>query len=171
MRIVLAGRRAIFDGRAVATDRASTEARQEFRRKARTLAGNFQAVAFEPRLLWPWSNPSTWLQLWAHKLLRLAVPWALVAMLAASLVAAVASTGALRWTALLALLGQAGFYALALAGWLGERRGRPIRLRAVGLAYTFVTLNAAAAYGLWRWLGARHGQGIWRKAYGPTKRP
>jgi hypothetical protein len=43
MRIVLAGRRAILDGRAVAWDRPSRQASREMRRKIRTLAGNFQA--------------------------------------------------------------------------------------------------------------------------------
>ena len=59
MRIVLAGRRAILDGRALAFDRASSQGRQELRRKVRTLAGNFQAFAIEPAMLLPWRNRAT----------------------------------------------------------------------------------------------------------------
>jgi cellulose synthase/poly-beta-1,6-N-acetylglucosamine synthase-like glycosyltransferase len=158
MRIVLGGRRAIFDGRAVAADRVSTRAGQEFRRKVRTLAGNFQAVAAEPGLLFPWSNPATWWQLWSHKLLRLLVPWALLALLPATLLAGGPAMGLLA-------AGQILFYLLALAGWLAERRGRPLMLKPVGLAYTFVVLNLAAAVGLIAWLRDGSGRGVWRKAY------
>jgi cellulose synthase/poly-beta-1,6-N-acetylglucosamine synthase-like glycosyltransferase len=157
MRIVLAGRRAVFDGRAVATDRVSTRAGQEFRRKVRTLAGNFQAFGFEPGLLLPWRNPATWLRVWSHKLLRLLAPWALLAMLVASLLV---PTSLFH----LVVLAQALFYGLALLGWFGERRGRSPRLRLIGLAYTFVTLNLAAAVGLLVWLRGGPGQAVWRKA-------
>jgi cellulose synthase/poly-beta-1,6-N-acetylglucosamine synthase-like glycosyltransferase len=161
MRIVLAGRRAVFDGRAIATDRVSTRAGQEFSRKVRTLAGNFQAFALEPGMLLPWSNPATWLQVWSHKVLRLLVPWALLAMLPASL--------ALAWDdPLLGLLAcaQIVFYGLAFIGWLAERRGRPSPSRLIGLPYTFTVLNLAAAVGLVVWLRGGSSRRVWRKAYG-----
>jgi cellulose synthase/poly-beta-1,6-N-acetylglucosamine synthase-like glycosyltransferase len=156
MRIVLGGRRAIFDPRAVAYDEASQRAAQEFRRKARTLAGNFQAFAFEPGLLAPWSNPRTWFQVWNHKLTRLLVPWALLIMAVTS----VAAPGVFyTW----AVAGQATFYGAAGVGWALERRGGRIPWRPLSLAYTFVTLNAAAAAGLWLWLrGAQAGR-IWQR--------
>ncbi len=49
----------------------------------RTLAGNFQLLAREPRLLLPVVNP-VWLQFMSHKIGRLLVPYALVAVLMAS---------------------------------------------------------------------------------------
>ena len=156
MRIVLKGRRAVFDARAQADDRPSTRAGQEFRRKIRTLAGNYQALACEPALLAPWRNPSTWLRVWSHKLLRLLVPYALLALLASSLLA-------MGWIYRWAAWGQIFFYGLAALGWLIERLGRPVPLRLVRLAYTFVTLNAAAAGGLWCWLCGRRTRHIWRK--------
>src|SRR5829696_8116454 len=61
MRAVLAGQRIVFDERAVAYDRASTDAATESRRQTRTLAGNYQILAQEPRLLVPFVNP-VWLQ-------------------------------------------------------------------------------------------------------------
>jgi cellulose synthase/poly-beta-1,6-N-acetylglucosamine synthase-like glycosyltransferase len=164
MRIVLRGERAIFDGRARAYDRVSTRAGQEFRRKARTLAGNYQAFAAEPGLLLPWRNPATWFQVCSHKFLRLMVPWALLALLAASL----AAPGGFY---LLAALAQAAFYGVALAGMSRERAGQPIRWRLAGLAWTFAALNAAAAAGLWIWLrGDAHGR-VWKKAYAPPQSP
>lgn len=158
MRIVLAGRRAVFDGRAVAEDRVSTRAGQEYRRKVRTLAGNYQAVAFEPALLWPWSNPTTWFQLWSHKLFRLLVPFAMLGALATSLALL---PGSVLFAA--AAAAQLAFYDLAFIGWQCERRGRPIPWKVASLAWTFVALNTAAAAGLWVWL--RGADRVWKKAY------
>ena len=58
-------------------DRTSPDASAEARRKIRTLAGNYQILAHEPRLLIPFVNP-VWLQYVSHKVGRLLVPWALV---------------------------------------------------------------------------------------------
>ncbi|MGH9411452.1 MAG: glycosyltransferase family 2 protein, partial [Vicinamibacterales bacterium] len=57
MRAVLAGRRVVFDEHAVAYDRPPRDAITETRRKTRTLAGNYQIVFQEPRLLLPVRNP------------------------------------------------------------------------------------------------------------------
>ena len=85
MRAVLAGHRVVFNDRARAFDRAAADADAEARRKIRTLAGNYQILALEPRLLLPWRNP-VWLQYLSHKLGRLVVPYALLAIFVASLV-------------------------------------------------------------------------------------
>ena len=71
------GYRIVFDERAIAFDRAAGGRGGESRRKTRTLAGNYQILAQEPRLLLPIVNP-VWLQYVSHKVGRLVVPWALV---------------------------------------------------------------------------------------------
>jgi cellulose synthase/poly-beta-1,6-N-acetylglucosamine synthase-like glycosyltransferase len=53
MRAVLLGWRVVFDGRARAFDVTAPDAGAEARRKQRTLAGNWQILALEPRLLVP----------------------------------------------------------------------------------------------------------------------
>jgi poly-beta-1,6-N-acetyl-D-glucosamine synthase len=117
MRVVLAGRRIVFEERARAYDRVSATGSVESRRKIRTLAGNYQILALEPRLLLPFVNP-VWIQYFSHKLGRLMVPWALLATLVAS--AALASAG---WFYLVALILQLGFYGLAaFGGWVESRR-------------------------------------------------
>src|SRR5262249_8632872 len=95
----------------------------EYGRKVRTLVGNFQLVALQPWLLRRGRNRLFW-QLVSHKLLRLAVPWALLAFLLASLVLA-AATPASWPRALLAL--QAVLYSAAAIGWRLERSGRRVR--------------------------------------------
>lgn len=119
MRAVLAGARVVFEEQAQAFDRASADAAAETRRKRRTLAGNYQILGQEPRLLLPWANP-VWVQYLSHKVGRLLVPWALVGALIAS--AALAGSS---WLYTGALGIQVAFYGLAAVGaWL-EHRGRP----------------------------------------------
>jgi len=118
MRVVLAGKRVVFEERARAFDRVAANGAAESRRKTRTLAGNYQILALEPRLLIPVVNP-VWVQYLSHKLGRLVTPWALLAILASS--AALAPRG---WPYALALLLQLCFYSLAIFGGLLESRHR-----------------------------------------------
>ncbi len=125
MRTVLAGRRIVFDEAARAYDRVAPDGAAESRRKTRTLAGNYQILALEPRLLLPIVNP-VWWQYVSHKIGRLIVPWALVAAFAAS-----AALLGESWIYLVAFLLQLGFYGLAaLGGWLDarEHRARSVHL-------------------------------------------
>jgi poly-beta-1,6-N-acetyl-D-glucosamine synthase len=116
MRAVLDGWRVVFEDQAIALDRTAPDAAAEVRRKRRTLAGNYQILAQEPRLMLPIVNP-VWLQYMSHKVGRLIVPWALVALLVSSI--ALADDG---WLYSLALAAQAAFYALAALGaWLEAR--------------------------------------------------
>ena len=126
MRAVLEGSRIVFDERARAFDRASPDGAAEARRKIRTLAGNYQILTLEPRLLVPFVNP-VWVQYLSHKFGRLLVPWALVCAFVAS--AALASDGWF-YTAVLSL--QLAFYGLAVVGgWIEsrERQSAPNRVR------------------------------------------
>lgn len=127
MRAVLDGWRVVFDERARAFDRASVDAAAESRRKVRTLAGNYQILLQEPRLLLPVRNP-VWVQYVSHKIGRLLVPWALVAWF-------VSSTALLfdGWMYAAAFSVQALFYGLAAYGGWTEHRAR----RSDDFAHTF----------------------------------
>jgi len=116
MRVVLRGYRVTFDSLARAFDETAKTASAEMRRKVRTLAGNFQLLAQEPRLLVPGVNP-VWLQFVSHKVARLLVPYALIAVLASSAVLAAGS-----WFYAAAFAAQAAFYALAAYGAVLDRR-------------------------------------------------
>ncbi len=146
LRIALTGKHVVFARDAEAYDETANDDR-EFNRKVRTLAGNFQLLAKLPQLLVPWRNP-VWFQLFSHKFLRLACPWALVALVFVSMIAVVAPGSGMRggeigfWRLL--AVGQAAFYVLAA---IGSHAGR-----FASLARTFVVLNAAAVVGLWRFV-------------------
>jgi cellulose synthase/poly-beta-1,6-N-acetylglucosamine synthase-like glycosyltransferase len=161
MRAVLGGYRSVFNGLARAFDRPSANAKAESRRKVRTLAGNFQLVCLEPRLLLPWRNP-VWLQFFSHKVGRLLVPYALVLMLVSSACLA-------PWSSFYAaaFAAQLMLYALAIYGaWLDEHQGGAhgresgdLFARLARVALTFLVLNASAVAGLWMF--ALHKK-VWR---------
>jgi glycosyltransferase involved in cell wall biosynthesis len=144
LRVAMQGYRVVHEPRARAFDRLPERARDEFRRKVRTLTGNFQLLTRLPGALLPWRNP-IWFQFISHKVFRLLVPWALLAMLGLS-----AALGGPVFR--LALWGQVGFFLVGLAGvWAGPR-ARP---RAASAAASFLVLNTAAWLAFWVWVSGR----------------
>jgi cellulose synthase/poly-beta-1,6-N-acetylglucosamine synthase-like glycosyltransferase len=141
LRAFRAGKRVIFEPGAKAFDTPSSDLKVEFRRKTRTLAGNYQLFVRHPWLLVPWKN-RVFLQTVSHKLFRLIVPWALLLALATS--SRLEGTGYA-----LAFWGQAAAYALGVAALRSETLRRHA---AVNFISVFITLNAAAVAGLYRFL-------------------
>jgi hypothetical protein len=154
MEAVLAGHRVVFEPQARVWDAPPDRSAHEFRRKVRTLAGNYQLLAIKPSLLNPAQN-RLWWQFVSHKLSRLLVPWFLLVVFASSVV--LASQGSVFHGVVVTLLGLLG--ALALAGfWIGRRRRAPALL---SLPYAFVLLNAAAVVALFGFLSGRQ-RAAWR---------
>jgi cellulose synthase/poly-beta-1,6-N-acetylglucosamine synthase-like glycosyltransferase len=134
MQVVRKNRRVVFEPRAQAWDCADLGAGREFSRKVRTLTGNYQLVQLAPWLLTR-ENPIRF-QFVSHKLLRLAVPFALAALLLSSLFL----SGAVYRAAFVL---QVLFYSLGLLAALRLSRGPLTRMSDAAL--TFVVLNTAAA--------------------------
>jgi len=134
MHVVRRGARVIFDPRARAWDSPDQGTAREFSRKVRTLSGNYQLLQLAPWLLSS-ANPLRF-QFVSHKLLRLVVPFALLATLLASLV----TPGVFYHGA--AIL-QLAFYTLSLLGLVHVLR-RGAFGRVTDAARTFVLLNTAA---------------------------
>jgi biofilm PGA synthesis N-glycosyltransferase PgaC len=133
MCVARSGARVVFDGRARAWDAPDLGAQREFRRKVRTLSGNYQLLQIAPWLL-RGENPLRF-QFISHKLLRLLAPFAL----AAALISTVFLPAPLYRAALLC---QIIFYALGFLGMLPGEKGPLTRM--ADAAYTFVMLNVAA---------------------------
>lgn len=83
MHMVKNGFKIKFDTLAIAYDSSSSSTAEEFHRKVRTLAGNFQLIAQLPWLLHPTKNPLFW-QFTSHKVLRLVMPYSLILLLLSS---------------------------------------------------------------------------------------
>jgi cellulose synthase/poly-beta-1,6-N-acetylglucosamine synthase-like glycosyltransferase len=126
-----AGRRLIVERRAVAWD-IPAPLKTEFRRKVRTIAGNYQILAARPALL-GWRN-RMWFHFMSYKVARLLMPYGL-------LLAAGSSFFLPRPWNWLALAAQAGFYGLAAIDPLVPEKAALKRVSS--LIRTFVTLLAA----------------------------
>jgi len=148
---VMQGRRVVYDEGAIAYDRLPGRAKDEFLRKVRTLSGNFQLAAVLPQAMLPWRNP-IWAQFLSHKLLRLVVPWMLLAVFATSGLLQGAFYGS-------AFVAQVVFYGLAA---LVLSVGAGSRWRVATAAAGFVVLNAAAWLAFWVWISGRTA-GSWKK--------
>lgn len=134
MQVVRQGKRVVFEARARAWDSPDLGADREFARKVRTLRGNYQLVQLAPWVL-SRHNPVL-LRFVCHKLLRLAVPFALAAMLVASL-----WLKAPLYRAALVL--QLAFYGLGLMAMASFSKAGLLG-RGSDAAGTFVLLNLAA---------------------------
>ena len=144
MRIVLQGYRTVFDGSAIAYDVVSQDTSQEWKRKVRTLAGNWQLLSLQPVLLIPFANEN-WFRFISHKVLRLIVPAALVGLLFSSFY--------LSGFFYRGVLGLQLFCYIAAATGFSQPVAR--RLRFINLSCFFVAMNAAAVTGFWRWITGR----------------
>jgi biofilm PGA synthesis N-glycosyltransferase PgaC len=133
MNVARRGLRVGFDPRARAWDSPDLGKEREFRRKVRTLTGNYQLLQLAP-WLWRRENPLRF-EFISHKLCRLAVPFALVVALVSAGLLPGLLYRTLFWL-------QLGFYGLSLLGWTRWKLGVVSRL-ADG-AHTFVILNVAA---------------------------
>jgi cellulose synthase/poly-beta-1,6-N-acetylglucosamine synthase-like glycosyltransferase len=133
MQIVRQGSRVIFDPRARAWDSPDLGKGREFSRKVRTLTGTYQLLALAPWLLG--SQNAIRFEFISHKLSRLAVPFALLALLIASVFLPQPFYRAALWA-------QLAFYALSLAAMSGVKIGPLSRL--ADPARTVVVLNSAA---------------------------
>jgi biofilm PGA synthesis N-glycosyltransferase PgaC len=137
MYVVRQHKRVVFEPSALAWDDPPNESGWEFRRKVRTLLGNYQLIRLAPWLVTP-KNPLLF-EFMSHKMLRLLGPFLLSALLVSSLLL----PGPFYRTALAI---QAAFYLLALAALI---KSRPRRLgRIADVAFTFVMLNTAALVAL-----------------------
>jgi len=139
-RVVLQGRRLVFEPRALAWEAPPEEAGGEFRRKVRVTNHSMRALLELGSGLWRTGLYS--LELVSHKLLRHLVPFFLLGMLGAG---ALLAPFHLPFLVLLGL--QLLFYLLAGLGWLlrGKAAGR---FKILLVPYYFTLANAAALVGV-----------------------
>ena len=117
---------------------------REFARKVRTLSGNYQLLQLQPWLLTR-ANPIRF-EFISHKILRLVVPFALLAALLACAFLPQTFYRSMFWL-------QLAFYALSLVGLAHLKMG-PIA-RAGDAAFTFVVLNSAALVAFAKFVSGR----------------
>lgn len=143
--VVRQGFRSVLDPTAHVYDTWPKEARREFHRKVRTLAGNFQLFQLAP---WTLSLQNRVLfQIVSHKIARLIVPYLLILLPGSALMI---SAGSPLYTAAAAVQ----LFGLLLAVCALYVR-IPIIGRIASPASALLVLNAAAIVGLYRFLTTR----------------
>ena len=143
--VVRQGYRSVVDVHAAVYDVWPRDARNEFNRKVRTLAGNFQLIQLAP---WVLSRENRLrFELISHKLLRLLVPALLIIAFCSSAILSVYS----RIYAA-AFIAQVLLYLLAAVGAI---RGIPFISKPAGAARAFCVLNLAVIVGFYRFLFTR----------------
>lgn len=155
--VAMKGWRVIHEPRAIAYDRLPDRPRDEIRRKVRTLSGNFQLVRLAPSIIMPWRNP-TWFSVISHKLLRLVVPFAMIAALIA---AAVGEVPWLRWMLVIQLAG----YAVGIGGIMVPALSRN---RIVNAVSALLVLNAAALMSWYVFFAGRTNRSWKKVTYTPA---
>lgn len=143
--IIRQGYRSVLDRQALVYDTWPKRIEDEFQRKVRTLAGNFQLFRLAP---WTLSlrNPVL-VQLVSHKVLRLVVPYWSILLLGSTL-------ALWRGSLFFAVFGglQIGFWTMAA---LALRFRIPLLHRIAGPAGALLALEAAAVAGLYKFLFTR----------------
>jgi cellulose synthase/poly-beta-1,6-N-acetylglucosamine synthase-like glycosyltransferase len=152
MAVVRAGRRVVFEPAAVAHERGSETAAEEFTRKARVVAGAVQFLLRRDSSV-PRSRFQVLAALISHKALRWLSPVFAVLAFSASIVLVPASP-----VFLVAAVAQAAFLALGLLGCIPAIR----RIGPFGLAHYFWLVQTAAAVGFVRGVFGRQSV-AWRR--------
>jgi len=110
-------------------------------------------LSLAPKLISPWMNPYWWRFL-SHKLFRVIVPFALIALFIA---------GALAESEVyfIITIAESLFYLLMLLSLF-----YPVlqKNKLISLSYFFMVMNAAAVVGFWRWFTGKS-SASWKSAY------
>jgi biofilm PGA synthesis N-glycosyltransferase PgaC len=156
MNIARAGWRVVYDPTARAVEDSPVDSVVEFRRRARTTAGGFQAM-LEGRGRPRWSQPTLWAGYFSHKIVRWCGPFLLLLIFASS--GALAIIGQLP-AGRAAFVAGPGLYrlllALQVAFYLAASVAHAIRTRRLppmlSVPYYFCLTNLASLTGFFRWL-------------------
>jgi len=146
LKIVEQGYRAIFDSTARAYDKVSSSSANEFKRKVRTLAGNFELFLLCINMFNPLRSKVAW-QFFSHKFLRAIAFFFLTSFFTANFF--------LKdiYPYYIAFILQLVFYSLAIVGMLVDRMSKKNKI--FSFPYTFCMLNLAALVGFLKFFSGR----------------
>jgi len=167
MRLVKRGYRVIYNPKARTSERVSPTAQDEVTRRARMIAGRYQAISMAGQLL-PFDRPRLVWQVLSHKFFRPLVPFAMIGALLANVATLIwpPSAGNLDLIRLappfnwIFIVAQLLFYLLALVGQNLERKNTLARM--LYLPTFLVNSNLAALFGLYGFLTGKQSS-LWKR--------
>jgi biofilm PGA synthesis N-glycosyltransferase PgaC len=156
--IVRKNYRCLWDETAIAYDRPAVTSNEEYKRKVRTLAGNYQIFGMFKDLFNPFKNVIA-IPFFSHKLLRVMSPFFLISLFASNIfIAQNEFYGA-------SLIFQVIFYMFAIIGGIYNEtcdEHKKLLTTIAGTIYSFGLMNYAALVGCYRFLFSK--QSItWKK--------
>ena len=140
--IACSGKQVVFDWDAISKEETGISITEEFGRRVRIGAGNFQSVTFAPQLLNP-LHPLRLLFYVSHKLIRWFLPFLLFALYFSTMYAAFFIDEARLYFALQTLL-----YIGAFVGFILNSFGKPLGF--FQSAYHFLSMSIAISLGFFR---------------------
>jgi cellulose synthase/poly-beta-1,6-N-acetylglucosamine synthase-like glycosyltransferase len=141
--IHLQGLRTVYEPEAIAVEDANRRARDEFRMRVRVIKQTLSALHRYRHTLNPFRHKMFAFQMIAHKALRYAVPFLLIA----AFIASGWGSGSVVWLRF-AFIGQLALYGAAIAGLVRERR--KLKLGLLAIPYYFALANAASLVAFWK---------------------
>jgi len=135
--IHLRGLRVVYEPEAIAVEDTNRRARDEFRMRVRVIKQTLSALHHYRHTLNPFRHKTFAFQIIAHKAMRYAIPFLLIAALASS------GWGgdSVDWLRF-AFLGQLALYGAAVVGFIGERL--KVKLGPLAIPYYFMLVNVAS---------------------------
>lgn len=160
LRVTLKGYRVRYDPAAYAMELPSFSLGDERKRKVRIAAGGFQSMRLLSPLLAFWRHPALSYLYISHRVLRWTLsPVCLILAFVANGVLAIGEGG--TWLIRVLFFAQVVFYALAVAGALGQKQKKQSGL--LKLPYYFVFMNVSVIQGFFRYLRGKQ-SGAWERA-------
>ena len=160
LKITEKGFRTIFDAKANVYDIVSDNPKEEYRRKVRTLYGNYQIFNLFSGLFNPFTSPVA-IQFFSHKLLRVVLPFVLISLFGVNILLCDKSL-----TYQIFMVAEVAFYLLAVVGML-TKNSQDGMLKIVSkisyIPYVFCLLNFSALAGFFR-LIQQNQSATWEKA-------
>ena len=141
--IHLQGLRTVYEPEAIAVEDANRRSRDEFRMRVRVIKQTLSALHRYRHTLNPFRHKMFAFQMIAHKALRYAVPFLLIA----AFIASGWGSGSVVWLRF-AFIGQLALYGAAIAGLVRERR--KLKLGPLAIPYYFALANAASLVAFWK---------------------
>jgi cellulose synthase/poly-beta-1,6-N-acetylglucosamine synthase-like glycosyltransferase len=135
--IHLQGLRTVYEPEAIAVESVNLRARDEFRMRVRVIKQTLSALHRYRHMLNPFQHKMFAFQMIAHKALRYAIPFPLIA----ALIASGLGSGSVVWLRF-AFICQLALYGAAIAGLVRERR--KIELKLLAIPYYFALANVAS---------------------------
>lgn len=159
MKIVQKGYKIIYEPEAYAIETASSNIKEELKRKIRIAAGGIQSIIKLKHLLNPFKYPLLSFQFFSHRVLRWSItPFFLITIFIVN-ISLYLQYDYLIYKIFLFL--QISFYSLAALGYIAEKG--QINLKVTYIPYYFCIMNYAVILGIYKFIRGQQNS-LWEKA-------